>query len=95
MLAAQESQQPCDLQRGPLLRVRVLRLAAEEHVLLITMHHIISDGWSNEIFSRELTTLYRAFVAGEHRRSRLCRSSMPILPSGSGSGCRERCSKSN
>ena len=39
-----EKQQPCDLQRGPLLRVRVLRLASKEHLLLITMHHIVSDG---------------------------------------------------
>jgi len=63
-LAEQERLQPCDLARGPLLRVRVLRLNAEEHVLLSTMHHIISDGWSNEIFVRELTLLYRSFAAG-------------------------------
>jgi amino acid adenylation domain-containing protein/non-ribosomal peptide synthase protein (TIGR01720 family) len=60
-LAAQEAQRPCNLQQGPLLRVNLLRLAVREHVLLLTMHHIISDGWSGEIFVRELTTLYQAY----------------------------------
>ncbi|MBV9792000.1 MAG: non-ribosomal peptide synthetase, partial [Chloroflexi bacterium] len=59
-LALAEAQQPFDLAHGPLLRIVLLRLASTEHALLITMHHIISDGWSMGIFIRELTTLYLA-----------------------------------
>lgn len=54
-----------DLGKGPLLRGRLICLGTEDHVLLITMHHIISDGWSIGIFLQELKTLYRAFHAGE------------------------------
>ncbi len=59
------AQQPFDLAQGPLLRVTLLRLGEEEHVLLLTMHHIVSDGWSMGIFNRELSTLYEAFSAGK------------------------------
>ncbi|MFC4436070.1 condensation domain-containing protein, partial [Cupriavidus respiraculi] len=44
-----EAQAPFDLERGPLLRVRLLRLADDDHILLVTMHHIISDGWSMNV----------------------------------------------
>ncbi len=64
-LASQERQHPCDLATGPLLRTTLLRLMPEEHVLLQTLHHIITDGWSNEILVRELTMLYQAKLAGE------------------------------
>jgi amino acid adenylation domain-containing protein len=64
-LVAQEAQQPFDLERGPLIRSHVLRLAPDEHVLLLTMHHIISDGWSIGVFERELATLYNSYVAGQ------------------------------
>ena len=60
-LMIQERDLPFDLQRGPLWRIRLLHLQEQEYILLITMHHIISDAWSNEIFYRELTTLYQAF----------------------------------
>ncbi|HLM25144.1 MAG TPA: condensation domain-containing protein, partial [Pyrinomonadaceae bacterium] len=63
-LAEAEAQLPFDLSNGPLLRVSVLRLADEEHVVLLTMHHIVSDGWSMGVLLRELTTLYEAFVDG-------------------------------
>jgi len=63
-LAALDALRPFDLSRGPLLRTTLLRLAGEEHVLLLAMHHIVTDGWSMGIFTRELTELYRAFVAG-------------------------------
>ncbi len=53
-----------DLGRGPLLRVVLVKLADQEHVLLITMHHIISDGWSMGILLRELGVLYKAFSDG-------------------------------
>jgi hypothetical protein len=65
----EEAQQPFDLVHGPLLRVRLLKLDEEEHLLLLTMHHIVSDGWSMEVFVRELTTLYNAF--SENRPSPL------------------------
>ncbi|HLZ60960.1 MAG TPA: condensation domain-containing protein, partial [Ktedonosporobacter sp.] len=61
LLAVQETQRPFDLARGPLLRVTLLRLASHEHLLLLTMHHIVSDEWSLEIFGRELSILYRAY----------------------------------
>jgi amino acid adenylation domain-containing protein len=55
---------PYDLARDPLFRVRLLRLADDEHVLLGAMHHIVSDGWSMGVFWRELAVLYEAFVQG-------------------------------
>ena len=53
-----------DLAKGPLFRASLLRLAADEHVLLLCMHHIVSDGWSIGVLHRELGTLYAAFRAG-------------------------------
>jgi hypothetical protein len=64
-VAAQEAQAGFDLEHGPLLRVRLLRLSAEEHVLLLTMHHIISDGWSMSVLVREVAGLYEAYRHGE------------------------------
>jgi amino acid adenylation domain-containing protein len=64
-VATEESQRPFDLGTGPLLRASVLRLSEEEHVLLCTMHHIISDGWSMGVLIRELTTLYEGYSQGE------------------------------
>lgn len=60
-LAAEESRQPFDLGQGPLLRARLLRLTSEDHMAVITTHHIASDGWSTEILARELAALYRYF----------------------------------
>ncbi|HEY0735280.1 MAG TPA: amino acid adenylation domain-containing protein, partial [Herpetosiphonaceae bacterium] len=56
-----ETQQPLDLHQGPLLRGRVVRFAADDHVLLLTAHHIVFDGWSYAILTRELIALYTAF----------------------------------
>jgi amino acid adenylation domain-containing protein len=64
-VAAEESQRPFDLSTGPLLRASVLRLSEQEHVLLCTMHHIISDGWSMGVLIKELTTLYEAYATGQ------------------------------
>ena len=63
--AEEQTQLPFDLQHGPLIRASLLRLDTEDHILLLTMHHIVSDGWSMGIFSRDLATGYRAFSAGE------------------------------
>ena len=60
--AAEEALKPFDLVQGPLLRTTLLRLDETDHVLLFTMHHIISDGWSLGILVRELTTLYQCFT---------------------------------
>ncbi|MBB4133176.1 non-ribosomal peptide synthetase [Xanthomonas sp. 3075] len=62
--AFQEATTGFDLQHGPLLRGRLLDLAEHEHLLLVTMHHIVSDGWSMGVFIRELGALYSAFVQG-------------------------------
>ncbi|MFN2529808.1 MAG: amino acid adenylation domain-containing protein [Pyrinomonadaceae bacterium] len=59
-----EARKAFDLQKGPLLRVELLRLAESEYVLLITTHHIVSDGWSIGILARELTALYGEFAFG-------------------------------
>ncbi|HYH45332.1 MAG TPA: AMP-binding protein, partial [Thermoanaerobaculia bacterium] len=64
-LAEQEVRRPFDLARGPLLRLRLLRLAAGERIVLVNLHHTIADGWSVEVLARELATLYAAFQAGE------------------------------
>ncbi|MEN1395763.1 condensation domain-containing protein, partial [Pseudomonas aeruginosa] len=53
-----------DLARGPLLRVRLLALAGQEHVLVITQHHIVSDGWSMQVMVEELVQLYAAYSRG-------------------------------
>ncbi|MFL6290862.1 MAG: amino acid adenylation domain-containing protein, partial [Thermoanaerobaculia bacterium] len=62
LLAA--SARPFDLERGPLFRAALVRLAAEEHLLLLDMHHIVSDGWSLGILFREMAALYEVFHEG-------------------------------
>ncbi|MFP2933494.1 condensation domain-containing protein, partial [Pyxidicoccus sp. 3LG] len=65
--------QPFDLARGPLLRASLLRLDAQEHLLVLTMHHIVSDGWSMGVLVREVAELYAAAVSGREPR-------LPALP---------------
>jgi amino acid adenylation domain-containing protein len=62
--AAEDARLPFDLARGPLLRARLIRLESESHLLLLTMHHIVSDAWTRGIMSREIRALYEAFRAG-------------------------------
>ncbi|CAI2514219.1 Tyrocidine synthase III [Serratia ficaria] len=64
-LAQQQADAPFDLSAGPLVRATLIRLAEEEHLFLLTCHHIVSDGWSTGILLRELGTLYGAFRHGE------------------------------
>ncbi|HEX2189057.1 MAG TPA: condensation domain-containing protein, partial [Longimicrobiaceae bacterium] len=59
-LEGEDAERPFDLEHGPLLRATLVRLSDEEHVLLLTMHHIVSDGWSMGVLFRELFTLYEA-----------------------------------
>ncbi|HYK22282.1 MAG TPA: amino acid adenylation domain-containing protein [Pyrinomonadaceae bacterium] len=63
--AAEEARTPFNLAKGPLLRVKLVRLAPEDHVLLMTMHHIISDGWSLKILIGEIGALYDAYTNGQ------------------------------
>jgi amino acid adenylation domain-containing protein len=72
MLMKQEAVRPFDLQTGPLFRAALLRLAADDHVLLLTMHHIVSDGWSMSVLVREAATLYQAYLEG-------CEAELPEL----------------
>ena len=65
LIMREEAETGFDLRRGPLLRVKVLKLEEEEHVLLYTMHHIVSDEWSMEVVAREVGMLYQAFERGE------------------------------
>jgi amino acid adenylation domain-containing protein len=72
-IAERQAVQSFDLSTGPLLRVCVVRLSPEDHFVLLTMHHIISDGWSMGVLVREVVSLYPAFVAGQS-------SPLPPLP---------------
>lgn len=63
-LARKEEETPFDLTRSPLLRVTLLELGQEEFVLLVTLHHIVCDGWSLGILNNEINTLYEAFSRG-------------------------------
>ncbi|KKC10551.1 D-alanine--poly(phosphoribitol) ligase, subunit 1 [Burkholderia pseudomallei MSHR1328] len=63
ILAGQASE-PFDLARGPLVRGALVREADDVHTLCVTIHHIVSDGWSIDVFCRELSELYRAFAGG-------------------------------
>jgi len=72
-LVREEAQRPFDLAQGPLLRASVLRLGGEEHILILAMHHIVSDGWSASVLFREIAVLYEAFSTGKP-------SPLPELP---------------
>ncbi|HBW33510.1 non-ribosomal peptide synthetase [Anabaena sp. FACHB-709] len=64
-LAQEESQQPFNLEISPLLRAKFLYLNTQEYILLLTMHHIITDGWSINVFAQEMATIYQAFSQGQ------------------------------
>jgi iturin family lipopeptide synthetase A len=68
-----ELDRPFDIGAGPLLRTRLLRLADDEHVMAVSMHHIVSDGWSLDVLLREVLVLYEAFGNGQP-------SPLPKLP---------------
>jgi amino acid adenylation domain-containing protein len=63
--AARDGESPFDISRGPLLRASLLRFAPDAHVLLLSVHHLVADGWSLGVFVRELAALYPAFLAGQ------------------------------
>ncbi len=72
-LAEEEVRRPFDLERGPLLRAKLLRLGSDDHILVLSTHHIVADGWSMGIFIREMAALYDAFTKGRP-------SPLPALP---------------
>src|SRR5262249_9544696 len=72
-IAQQESVRPFDLAEGPLVRVRLLRIEADRHLLVMVMHHVVSDGWSMGVLVREVAALYDAFTNGRP-------SPLPALP---------------
>ncbi|MCP4655653.1 MAG: non-ribosomal peptide synthetase, partial [bacterium] len=72
-LTREEARRPFDLVHGPLLRAILLRLDEMEHMLLVTMHHIVSDAWSMGVFIREIGSLYQACAAGD----RVCAAGGP------------------
>src|ERR1051325_1237905 len=72
-LASEDAQRPFNLSEGPLMRLNLLRLSADEYVLLLTVHHIVFDGWSGEIFIRVISALYDDFSPGRP-------SPLPPLP---------------
>ena len=72
-LATEAACQPFDLTTDQLFRVKLLRLSTAEHLMMLTMHHSIADGWSSNILMRELLALYNAFSTG-------CPASLPKLP---------------
>ncbi|WP_334016879.1 condensation domain-containing protein, partial [Burkholderia gladioli] len=63
-ISAQEAHTPFDLEHGPLIRARLVRLSEDEHAFLLTQHHIVSDGWSFDVLFSELQALYRACLDG-------------------------------
>jgi amino acid adenylation domain-containing protein len=69
----EEKNQPFDLEQSPLLRIKLLRLSDAEHLLIVTIHHLVFDGWSVNVFLQELTKLYEAFCHGQP-------SPLPDLP---------------
>ena len=72
-LATEEAQRPFDLENGPLVRARLLRLNADEWVLIFTTHHIISDGWSMGVLVNEMAALYKSYIEEQP-------STLPELP---------------
>ncbi|MBD2385061.1 non-ribosomal peptide synthetase/type I polyketide synthase [Cylindrospermum sp. FACHB-282] len=60
-----EAQTPFDLSQAPLMRATLLHISPQDHILLVTMHHIVSDGWSVSLVVRELSTLYQAFAQNQ------------------------------
>jgi amino acid adenylation domain-containing protein len=64
-LLTAEAETPFDLARGPLIRATLIKLAGDQHIFLVVMHHIASDGWSLVLFFQELSTIYDAFSRGK------------------------------
>ena len=92
-LATAEARQPFDLRRAPLLRASLLRLSNEHHILLLSLHHIVTDGWSTGVLNRELAHCIAPSTLVKSRGWLSCRCSMPTLRCGSATGCKAKCWK--
>ena len=88
--AAEEARRFCsvpfDLTQGPLLRVALIQIAGDENILVMVMHHIVSDGASMQLFIDELSARYLGTLKEELSTSTRCLSSIPIMSNGSGGG---------
>ena len=90
----EEGERVFDLTEGPLFRAKLWRLDDQDHVLALTMHHIVSDGWSMGVIYRELSALYEAFSVGRASPAfPNFRSSTSTSLIGSGNRCKEKCSR--
>ena len=85
-LIRQQANRPFELAQESLVRATLVKLSETEHILCVCMHHIASDGWSMEIFVRELTALYNAYVQGQPSPLAPLSFSMQILRCGNESG---------
>ena len=94
-LLAQRSQSPFNLGRDLMLRATLIKLSEQEHVLLLVMHHIASDGWSMGILMRELSDFYEAESSGCSAGCPNCKFSTRTIQCGNGNGCKGRCSMSS
>ena len=92
-LVAEEGQAVFDLSRGPLVRAKLIRESDEEHVIAVTMHHIVSDAWSKAIVVKEVAALYEAYSRGEQSPLEELRVQYGDYAYGRGSGCKGKCWK--
>ena len=79
-LLREQSRRPFDLANGPLARTVVYRLREDQWVVLLSMHHIISDGWSMDVLLRDLAAFYLAAVCRDHRAAADCEATGAVLP---------------
>lgn len=92
----QEAMRPFEVSSGPLFRVSLGELGPGDYILLITMHHMVSDGWSFPLFFRELETLYTAYLQQRSPPLEPLRYSMATMPTGNNNGFRAgRCINSS
>ena len=70
-LAEEEARTPFDLAAGPLFRSRIVRISGQDHLIFLTLHHIIADGWSVAVLTREIAALYGAFLKGHFAQTAL------------------------
>lgn len=84
--ALDEARSPFDLATGPLLRLKLFRLDRDEHMLVVTLHHVVADGWSIAVFIRDSSALYSASIAGTTPSLPKFRCGTPTTRSGS-DGC--------
>jgi NRPS condensation-like uncharacterized protein len=68
-IAGEEARKPFDLSTGPLLHAKLLRIGSGDHILVLVIHHIITDGWSMNLLFHEMGELYAGFVSADNRSS--------------------------